>query len=1279
MRKTKKPDAFLPRAGVAIPIVAIGASAGGLDALRAVLAKLPPDTGMAFVVIQHLDPVRKSALASLLSKATSLPVFEISRQIAVQPNHVYVVPYDKRAAIANGTLSAQPVTSRNRSHPIDDFMVALAAQLGDGVIGVVLSGMGSDGTGGLAAIRAAEGFTFAQDPKTAQWPGMPLSAIKAGYADFVLSPARIALELGRLGRHPYRPAMKRYTTKEFDEIFQILRTATGIDFRHYKQSSVVRRILRHMALQNIPTLAQYSRLLRRNRKDAEFLADQVFVPFTGFFRDEESFMALRKCIRPNLRPKPRSVPLRVWVAGCSTGEEVYSIAMLLAEEMGPLAGPSAIQVFGTDIRERAIQHARAGLYSKASVAGVTAARLKRFFSKSDGSYRINEDLRKLCVFARHDLTKDPPISNLDLISCRNVLSYFRSALQEQALAIFHYVLKPLALLFTDSSIAAKASSQFVLKDSKHGIFARRPDAHKSVRGARRPIMTGRTELGARIAVPTGRSVTRAALMATNEQLSAANEELETTNEELRASYQENIALGAELRTSNMALKALADDLGTLLTGVDIPVVVLDSRLRIVRFTPAAATLFHLAFSDEGASFLRAASNLEKLPWARLLADVTRRGQTVERAFQHRNSRWYSVRMKPFGESKNAISGVLVVLLDENEVRRSLVDTRGLLADSESTVRMLMDASPEAILAVEASGRIVWANNTAATMFGYDLPELLGQSMDILVPKSFRNRYRDQHRKFLAEGESRPAGVGLDLQALRKDGSQFPAEIVLGVTKTRTGKIAVAFVTDITERKKLDQAIRQRESELVALFDSSPDTYVRFNSNLRITHANAAFGKLTGIPAQEIAGKMCRDLPLPQTNVQMGERLMRVVFRTGGPQLAELSIPSVEGPTHHEVRFVPEWSPDGSVAAVLAIGRDITEAKRVERSLRENERDVEALLDNSPDVILRVDSKLRLLFVNSSWTRLTGIPREAALGKTAHELGAQQTIVRLQRRAVQQVLKTGGPVTVEFRYPSAGGPVNYEVRYIPEFEDGSVSSILLIGRDITVQKRLQELAVANARDIHALTASLMVAQEGERRRLARDIHDSLCQHLSFLAAEIGGVVLDLPASSPAKERLQASRERALSIAEEARNISRQLHPAILEDLGLAKALRSLCDDFSQREGIPVTFRISGGPPSSFPIDAASCVYRVAQEALNNVARHARAKHVAVLLSGRRDLRLSIRDNGIGFDPTAVRGAGGLGLVSMEERVRMVGGTLRVQSRPGHGASVDLALPLLRKTS
>ncbi len=1148
-----RPDPGTP--SLSFPVVAIGASAGGLEAVRAVLAKLTSNSGMAFVVIQHLDPSRKSALAELLSKSASIPVLEISNRITVKPNHVYVVPPNKRASIGRGTLSLAPIAGRDRHHSIDNFMEGLAATLGDAAIGVVLSGMGTDGTRGLAAIKAAGGFTFAQDPKSAQWPAMPVSAIEAGNVDLVLPPARIAFELERLGRQTSKPSTQGYSTQEFNTMIQILRAATGVDFLRYKQDSVARRIFRQMALKTVGDFGQYVRLLRRNPAEVESLADQIFVPLTSFFRNGDDLEALRKSVLSRARA-PRMEPLRVWVAGCSTGEEVYSIAILLREELGSKLSPKMVQVFGTDIRENAVQQARAGVYSPAAVAGVSAARLKRFFVESERGYRINDELRSLCVFARHDLTSDPPISNQDLIVCRNVLAYLTPAYQDQALAAFRYALKPRGFLFTDSLMAGRASSYFVAKDSNHGVFSRRPDDKKAVREVRVPGSNRSNKSGVRIPRAVGGSVATAVLLASNEQLNAANEELATANEELRVSYQENIALGTELLKSNIALKALAEHLGTLLTGVDIPVVLLDAHLRIVRFTSAAATLFHLSPSQEGSSFIGSASNLGETRWERLLATVTRRGKTVEEPFQHRNGLWYSLRMKPFGEVKNAASGVLMVLLDEDQIRRSLLTASGSLADSESLVETLLDAARRSILAVDSNGRIIWANHTTTSMFGHDISELKGQPLELLVPEVYRERHKNYHEEFLADARSRTMGLGTESHGRRSDGSVFPVEIELGVIKKGATTLGAVFVSDITERKNLDLAIRQRELELSALFDNSPDAHLRFDSSFRITHANAAFANVAGIPAEEVIGKRLAEFSLSPYGIQNVSQAIEQVFQSGTPQQFQLvvSIPSAPDVTGYDLRFIPEFYPDGSISAVIAVGRDITQEKKVQQALRQREQELSALFDNSPDVIVRFDLSLRNLYMNAAWEKLTGCLRESGVGKTCAELGLPSYVVKLHERAFRQVLKTRKPLTIDRNYPTPSGEAEYEARYIPEFGETGMSSILMIARDITEQRRLQRLATANERDIRALTSRLMTVQEQERRRFARDIHDSLCQHLGLLIAEIGAVSEDLPTANPAKLPLRAAQERALRIADEARQIARQLHPAILEDLGLVKALQ-----------------------------------------------------------------------------------------------------------------------------
>ena len=431
-------------------MVAIGASAGGLEAFTELLKALPARSGMAFVLIQHLEPKHESALTALLSKTTSMPVVEVSDGLGVQPDHVYVIPPNKNLTIRKGALRLAPRSElHGLQRPIDDFSIALAEEQGNAAIGVVLSGTGSDGTYGLKAIKAAGGVTFAQDPKTAQWPQMPVSAITAESVDFVLAPKRIAVELARIGRHPYIVDARGVPEGgELDKICVLVRSAVGVDFRVYKQATVRRRIARRMALQKIASLEKYAQILRQAPSEAQALADEIFIHVTRFFRDPECYEALRKHVLAKLGSK-RSAddPIRVWSAGCSTGVEVYSIAMLLLEQLGKEAHRFKVQIFGTDIQERAVDHARAGIYTEAAVAGVSPERLKRFFVKTDQGYQIQKSIRDLCVFARHDLAKDPPFSRLDLISCRNVLIHFGPPLQKRALSIFQYALKPGGFFF----------------------------------------------------------------------------------------------------------------------------------------------------------------------------------------------------------------------------------------------------------------------------------------------------------------------------------------------------------------------------------------------------------------------------------------------------------------------------------------------------------------------------------------------------------------------------------------------------------------------------------------------------------------------------------------------------------------------------------------------------------------------------------------------------------------------------------------------------------------
>src|SRR5258707_824390 len=467
------------------PIVGIGGSAGGFEAAMELLRNLPSRTGMAFVIVQHLDPHHGSRLPNLLGKATSMPVTEITGTTVPKPNAVYVQPPDKCVIAKNGKLTLVPRTQR-LNVAIDHFFESLAEECGSRAIGIVLSGTGSDGTAGLRAIKAAGGWTFAQGEESAKFDAMPGSAIRAGFVDLVLPPREIAREIERISNHPYirRPLsdpeeIEKAAYKQADDlgrIFLSLKKQMGVDFSAYKESTLIRRIQRRMALHRIDKMSQYARFMRDNKREIQALFDDLLINVTRFFRDEAVFRALKKRFLPKLlknKSKDRQPELRAWVPGCATGEEVYSLAMSILETLGSKPSKMRIQIFGTDLSESVIEHARLGIYSSAIEKDVSPARLKRFFVKRDGTYQIHRNVRDICTFARQNITADPPFSRLDLISCRNVLIYLSPELHKRCIPQFHYALNPGGyLILGPAETRGMYEDLFKLLDKKAKIYTK---------------------------------------------------------------------------------------------------------------------------------------------------------------------------------------------------------------------------------------------------------------------------------------------------------------------------------------------------------------------------------------------------------------------------------------------------------------------------------------------------------------------------------------------------------------------------------------------------------------------------------------------------------------------------------------------------------------------------------------------------------------------------------------------------------------------------------------
>jgi two-component system, chemotaxis family, CheB/CheR fusion protein len=498
------------RAAGSFPIVGIGASAGGLEAFSALLKHLPVDTGMGFILVQHLDPEHDSALTQLLGRATSLPVHEVTDNLRVEPNHVYVIPPNKNLGITAGVLTLGPRPKTRTPHrSIDFFLEALAKDQRDCAIGVILSGTATDGTLGLEAIKAEGGITFAQDD-SARYDSMPRSAVAAGVVDFVLSPEDIATELACIAKHPavagaheddetplssgrrgtartdahrargeadHGREPSNESTEGFTKILLLLRNYASVDFSLYKSSTIQRRITRRMVLTKHDTLDHYAQFLRGHDKELGALYSDVLISVTSFFRNPDAFDVLRRKVWPALLAQRGDEPLRVWTLGCSTGQEAYSIAMSFVEAADKAPRMRKLQVFATDLNDALLDKARHGLYSKSIAEELSPERLRRFFVEEEGGYRVTKAVREMIVFARQNVVTDPPFSRLDIISCRNLLIYFEPGLQKKIFPVFHYALKPAGYLYLGASESIGTFTElFEPLDKKHKIYAKKAAA-----------------------------------------------------------------------------------------------------------------------------------------------------------------------------------------------------------------------------------------------------------------------------------------------------------------------------------------------------------------------------------------------------------------------------------------------------------------------------------------------------------------------------------------------------------------------------------------------------------------------------------------------------------------------------------------------------------------------------------------------------------------------------------------------------------------------------------
>ena len=1225
------------------PVVGIGASAGGLEAFRQVLEHLPAETGMAYVFVQHLSPQHSSLLAPILGRATSMPVAEALQKTKVRPNRVYVIPPNTLMRITDSVLELQArPDERGAPRPIDYFFRSLAEDRQSQAIGVLLSGADADGSLGLQTIREKGGLALVQDPASAKSPEMPRQAVAAGTVDLVLTPEEIGAELARIARNPVLAGNGKKSKGQtapaggiaqspvaVSRLLQLVRRASGVDFSGYKPGTLHRRIARRMLLARHETLDSYIAALDSNRPELLALSEDILIHVTSFFRDPEEFDTFDRLIIPRLLKKTNNLsdyaPIRIWAPGCSSGQEVYSIAICLLEAMTKAGVSTPIQIFGTDISEQSIAAARNAVYSETEVLRLSPERQSRFFIRTDGGFQIVKSLREMCVFARQNLLADPPFSRLNLISCRNVLIYLGAAMQRHVVATFHYALQPEGCLWLGHSES--------LRDFPD-LFSQLEKPHKFYL-QKEP----RDPLNARLT----RRRTAADDVAT---ASAFLPERERT---------------PEAEVERTAERIVLSEFGPAWVVVNQNFEVLNSRGDVSQYLQIPAGRATL-------SLLRMARDEVRAELTKLLTraragelDVWSSALTREKGGAISQTRLEVRRITP-------VSGPPPAYGNNPEAAFLIVFFPGGRDDAPPAPQPVLDAAPQTAQPGEKETLRQELN-------------LANQRLQAILSE------RDAANQELTSANEEIQSSNEELQSINEE---------LETSKEELQSSNEELNTVNEELQTRNQELVRLSDDLANLLSSTTMPILMLDNDLRIRRVTQAAERLFNIRQIDV-GRPLSDLRLRLSEDHLDALVHRVIKTLVGE---ELELQDRDG-RWHVLRVRPYRTAENRIQGAVLVMVDIDQIRRAQQAADAARAFSESLVQAVQTPLLVLNSDLRIRTANHAFLNAWRLNRSEVEGRALNAIGGgpwvspelEAALGRLARRE-----KVFEDLECSHELPSGGKRILLiHARQVRQDNSaGNDFQILLAAADVTAQRRAEkimleelsrtETALSGSQDalqrsreeLRALTASLLNAQEEERRRVSRELHDDVGQSMAKLQFDIERLEQSLPAQRKTeKKSLLTIRDTAATLSNDLRRIAYALHPSSLDHLGLTVALRAYAREFTKRSGIRTKLTTSG-VPASVPPDIANCFYRITQETLRNVAKHAPAATlVSIHLSGEHShLNLTIQDDGPGFSPDAVRGNGGLGLISIEERARLIHGDFKLTSGKGGGTVITVSAPLGR---
>ncbi len=987
-------------------MVGIGASAGGLEALSALLPNLPGDMGLTYVVVQHLSPTYRSMLAQLLARETAMTVKEVEDGGEPAPNTVYITPANRNLTFQEGRFRlVEPAKEALPKPSINLCFASLAAQMNDSAIGIILSGTGSDGASGIHAIKAAGGFTFAQEPATAKYNGMPQAAINTGSVDWILPPERIGQEITLIARTQGLIPLEQKPEAEpatLNKLLAKVRQHTRIDFSGYKEATLWRRIDRRMATNHVVDLDEYLRLIAEKPDELEKLAKDILISVTAFFRDREAFAGLSSVVGRIVADKNPGDEIRVWVAGCATGEEAYSIAILFAEHLGNQLDQYRVQIFATDIDLDAMGRARRAVFPASSLAELDPNQVRKYFVAHGDRYELAKSLRELVIFARQDLAQDPPFLRLDLISCRNVLIYFRSELQTRILAVFQYGLRPGGYLFLGRSESVlHQESLFDVVDKEARIYRRRDGIQKPlfrtdpqlppIAAPRKGPIRCDKDLNELLLEAAGRLFLPVSLLV-NSQLQIKHIHGDAsrylTIPSGRPSFDLLSLIRPELRTDIQTLilrsgrkhvsvhgrpHALKGEPNATPVRISVHPLVEEGseKLHLVCFEPATAPptrgrkrevpdeANRKELEDELAA---TREHLQAL--AQELDTSNEEMQALNEEVQASNEELQSSNeeLQSSNEELQSTNEELTTLNDELQIKTAELES------ANTELQTIQNSLDFPLFAVDNRLLLTRFNQPAALFFRLG-GTAIGNSLRELTWPTGVPDFGNTIKEVLSSQKS-------VVRELAGDSRHYVLRVNPHLGNGQELRGAIVTLIDNTELIEIQRQLHADQEKLLAVMNNSIAIFMIKDAVGRYEFVNIQFERIFDLRAEMVAGKTDYQIFPHDIAELFRNKDLEVMRRRGAVQSEDVLVLGGVQRSLLAIRF-PLLSEDGAVVAVCTQALDITERKRIEEQLRLAAR----MFDRTAEGVMVTDPDLRILSVNGAFHAITGYDREEAIGQT----------------------------------------------------------------------------------------------------------------------------------------------------------------------------------------------------------------------------------------------------------------------------------------------------------